>query len=1735
MDKIFYLAHSLNPILMKKIFTLLFFGVFAWNSVQAQYCTPAYSSGCTFADDLNSFSISNLAHLNTGCGPNNGYENYTATPGVDTINLEQGVPYIFTATTNYSGSEYLGIWIDFNNDQDFADAGELVYYSTTSFGSASPLTASFLMPTGQTTGIRRMRVRVMFATGGVAPDPCNSYSYGEAHDYSVNVLPQPSCLPVAALAVPAAGIGSTQANVTWTSTGNNFDVEYGLAGFNQGSGTLVTNVATTSYTMLALLPNTSYDVYVRQDCGVVNGNSSWSKVTFTTKCAATAIPFTENFDIWPPNCFDVTSGLNPFTSYSLGLGNAAQAQMGNWPGPTSATMTTQPFIITGPARVKFKWSHAYNQFASSEYILVEAKLETAPNYTDTIFYLSGTNFESNDGAFSWMPGSFKLDLANLPASLIGNVVIRVTVFTPGYGSNFWMDDFIVEPQPACAEPTNFQFTNVGYNQVAFSFTQATTNNYQIDWGPCGFLQGTASNLVSFSGTSYNLTGLTQNTCYDIYIRTDCNPANGYSAWMGPFSVTTNCAQSLGWTENFDLLPQYSPAPCWDVIVGPAAFASQSIVPPWNFTPTSSPNVLDYYVGSDPTNLLVTPALIGLDADTAQISFRVRSQNAGSGQTVIVGTTASNVSGATFVPVDTITVNNSMVSYTVLFDNVPAGHQYAAFRSALPAFNSLYIDDFKYEQIPSCIPPNNPVLNGVGTTTASVSFGAGGANLYNYEWGPCGFTQGTGATSNGQTGTSYTVTGLTPGSCYDLYVQTDCGVAGGSPWVGPITFTTLCLPAAMPYVEDFTTWPPACFQLVNGGLDWQHDPTGYATVPFWNGNGQAKMITKSVNITQKAQVKFLWAKQFTQWSPGESLTLRAQVVGGTTWDTLVHLSGPSFNSPNAGYNVPPASKSDFVQSLSYLDSATYVGQAVVFEMIGQAEYGSWPFVDDFTVEAQPACIPPTNLGLGSSTATSSTLVWTNPGGGSNNVEWGPQGFTQGTGTIISNVTGATTTITGLSGNTCYDYYVQYNCGAAGLSTWEGPFTWCTPCVAATMPYTQDFNNFSVPSCFTIDPTTGNTWNFDGQYAVAPFWFFSFGSIEMNTQQVVISSNAQVSFAWAHLYQSFYPNDQVILLGRPLGAPSWDTLVNLVGPTFNSPNANTTSPPFSSSDFITETVFLNPATYTGQTAEFKFVGITGFGPHAFVDDFVVEAIPTCPKPTALTSSNITQTTASLAWTSNAPGSSWQISYGPPSGTAATGTKVLAPTNPFTLTGLSASSNYCYYVREICGPGDTSTWSASSCFTTACGAVTLPFTEDFSASSLSSCWGNFNLSGNTQTNAFWRNTSSNWPNYAAQGQVDHTGNGGYAMGVDGSTPYPLNDIIMETPELIFTGVPSPELSFWMFSSVTGWGTAADLNELYIDFYNGTTWNNGIYYFKGDSASWFKVTVPLSAYPVSGGNAKIRFRVNKIGATAFYNDIIIDDINVASGVACAPPTNVASANVVCNGMNVTFTSASGSSQVEYGPAGFAPGTGTIVSPATSPLNITGLTPGTSYDVYVRDICGGTPGPAANPINVSTATGPLPVAAFTYTVTSTGVNFNGAASTGGTTYTWDFGNSTTGTGVSPTAIFATNGNYNVTLIVGNGCGNDTIVQNVFVNIGLDDLQLSNSFKAWPNPTQGLLNVEFALGTGNATVEVMDMAGRVLMSEQVAAQGVTRKELNLAAYAKGVYLVRVSSGSASATRKITLQ
>jgi len=75
-----------------------------------------------------------------------------------------------------------------------------------------------------------------------------------------------------------------------------------------------------------------------------------------------------------------------------------------------------------------------------------------------------------------------------------------------------------------------------------------------------------------------------------------------------------------------------------------------------------------------------------------------------------------------------------------------------------------------------------------------------------------------------------------------------------------------------------------------------------------------------------------------------------------------------------------------------------------------------------------------------------------------------------------------------------------------------------------------------------------------------------------------------------------------------------------------------------------------------------------------------------------------------------------------------------------------------------------------------------------------------------------------------------------------------------------------------------------------------------------------------------------------------------------CADPTAVSAALNATNPLDidVTLTSGSGLFDVEYGPAGFTSGSGTVLSGlTTSPYTITGLACGEVLDVYVRDDCG--------------------------------------------------------------------------------------------------------------------------------------------------------------------------------------
>jgi len=84
------------------------------------------------------------------------------------------------------------IWIDFNQNNNFDDPGELVYDSG-GFSGALETSGAFKVPDTAASGTTRVRVSMKAATPGdpsdaVAPGPCSVFAVGEVEDYTI-VIP----------------------------------------------------------------------------------------------------------------------------------------------------------------------------------------------------------------------------------------------------------------------------------------------------------------------------------------------------------------------------------------------------------------------------------------------------------------------------------------------------------------------------------------------------------------------------------------------------------------------------------------------------------------------------------------------------------------------------------------------------------------------------------------------------------------------------------------------------------------------------------------------------------------------------------------------------------------------------------------------------------------------------------------------------------------------------------------------------------------------------------------------------------------------------------------------------------------------------------------------------------------------------------------------------------------------------------------------------------------------------------------------------------------------------------------------------------------------------------------------------------------------------------------------------------------------------------------------------------
>jgi hypothetical protein len=174
---------------MKKHFVVLAICVWVlfsgFASAQPNYCTPTMSVGCN-DDYISTFVFGSLTNLTSNCSGNvNGYIQYQ--PSNYSAIVIQGQVIGYTVTTSGSYPEYIGIWIDYNNDGDFADIDEFI---TSSASREFSLTGNTSIPDKEgVTGTRRLRVRCSWDLPLSGLSSCTNGFYGETEDYSITIQP----------------------------------------------------------------------------------------------------------------------------------------------------------------------------------------------------------------------------------------------------------------------------------------------------------------------------------------------------------------------------------------------------------------------------------------------------------------------------------------------------------------------------------------------------------------------------------------------------------------------------------------------------------------------------------------------------------------------------------------------------------------------------------------------------------------------------------------------------------------------------------------------------------------------------------------------------------------------------------------------------------------------------------------------------------------------------------------------------------------------------------------------------------------------------------------------------------------------------------------------------------------------------------------------------------------------------------------------------------------------------------------------------------------------------------------------------------------------------------------------------------------------------------------------------------------------------------------------------------
>lgn len=860
----------------------------------------------------------------------------------------------------------------------------------------------------------------------------------------------PSCSAPTALTV--SGITTSSADLGWTAGDSEtvWDIEWGGDGFTQGSGTMINNTSDNPYSLSGLTANTAYEFYVRADCGGADGESSWAgPFGFTTECEVFTPGYSVDFSTFLPSCWE-EAGAGDAASGPSDLGSGLWSQSGTLARINLYTTNREDWLLTPGfdlssgsweivleiSAVDFGSSTSFSGMGSDDLVEVLASSDNGSSWTVIKTYNQSNPMTVNSTD----------DVINIDSYTGSNVLfaIRAADGPTGDSEDYYVNihSFEIRTPPSCAAPTALSASSITATTASLGWTAGDSETvWDVEWGLSGFAQGSGTMINDTSDNPYTLSGLSSGTSYDFYVRANCGGSD--SSWVGPFSFSTDIA-------------------CGDTVTGLCYSQTNTIEVLANFTATpgdwaelvfNSGNTEDtydeilVYDGLDGTGNLIFGSLSGGVYDTAGLDPVVST----TGQISLAINSDSGITCSSSASIDPISITLNCVTP------------------------------------PSCLEPTSLTASNFTSSSADLGWTAGDSEtLWDIEWGIDGFTQGSGTSIDNTTDNPYTLTGLMPETAYEFYVRADCGGSESS-WAGPFDFTTPCEVVTPVYDVDFSTFLPDCWEEAGDG-DASTGPSGLGG-GAWSQSG----TLARVNLFSSGKSEWLLTPEFD--------------LSGGPWQMLLEISGSDFSGGgfsgmgsddsvevlvstdqgsswsviytfNASSPIPSSATDVSIDLSSYTSASNLFGIRASEGTSNDAE-DYYVNVHSFEINTPPSCPAPTMLVVTNIAASSADLGWTAGDAETMwDIEWGVDGFTQGSGTMINDTSDNPYTLSGLTANTAYEFYVRADCGGGDESTWAGPFDFTTSPNAIALPINESFE--SGLTVFDNAPGNSTDWVVNTSY-------------------------------------------------------------------------------------------------------------------------------------------------------------------------------------------------------------------------------------------------------------------------------------------------------------------------------------------------------------------------------------------------------------------------------------------------------------------------------------------------------------------------------------------------------------------------------------------------------------------------------------------------------------------------------